>query len=48
MKNYNEWFGNSINFNDFTIINTMMALGIEKIVSFDSDFKKIDNYKVIS
>lgn len=44
----NGWFGNSINFNDCTIISTMMDYGITKIVSFDSDFEKIGKYHVIS
>lgn len=42
------WFGNSINYSDCTIIKTMMDLDIQTIVSFDSGFKKIDNYDVIS
>lgn len=37
----NGWYGNSINYSDCTIINTMMNLGIKKIVSFDKGFKKI-------
>ena len=44
----NGWFGNSVNFNDCTIICTMMNLGINRIVSFDMDFEKLDNYEVIS
>lgn len=44
----NEWYGNSINFSDCTIIRTMMNLGIKQIVSFDNDFKKIKGYNVIS
>lgn len=43
----NAWFGNSINYSDCTILNTMMAMGIDTIVSFDSDFKKIDVLDVI-
>lgn len=44
----NGWFDNSINYSDCTILQTMFDLGIEKIVSFDSDFKKISSIKVIS
>lgn len=44
----NGWYGNSINYSDCTIINTMMNLGIKKIVSFDNGFKKIKGYNVIS
>ncbi len=43
----NSWFGNSINYSDCTILNTMMAMGIDTIVSFDADFKKIDVLNVI-
>lgn len=43
-----EWFNNSINYSDCTIIQTMRVLGIYKIVSFDDGFKKIDMYEVIS
>ncbi|WP_298499585.1 type II toxin-antitoxin system VapC family toxin [uncultured Methanobrevibacter sp.] len=43
----NGWYGNSINYADCTIINTMMNLGITQIVSFDSDFKKINVFEVI-
>ena len=44
----NKWYGNSINYSDCTILNTMMDMGINKIVSFDNDFKNIKGYKVIS
>lgn len=44
----NLWFSNSINYSDCTILNTMMNMGISKIVSFDSDFKKIEQLVVIS
>jgi predicted nucleic acid-binding protein len=44
----NAWFGNSINYSDCTIINTMMAMGITRIVSFDDGFKKAGQYDVIS
>lgn len=44
----NGWFDNSINYSDCTILNTMFAMGIFKIVSFDGDFKKIDTLHVIS
>lgn len=44
----NGWYGNSIIYSDCTIINTMMNLGIKKIVSFDKGFKKIKGYNVIS
>ena len=42
------WFGNSINYSDCTILNTMMNMGINTIVSFDNDFKKIGLFEVIS
>lgn len=41
------WFGNSINYSDCTILNTMMNMGIDTIVSFDDDFKKINLLEVI-
>lgn len=44
----NAWYGNSINYSDCTIIKTMMDFGIQKIVSFDSGFKKVKGYEVIS
>lgn len=44
----NRWYGNSINYSDCTIINTMMAMGITRIVSFDDGFKKAGQYDVIS
>lgn len=44
----NGWFENSINYGDCTIINTMINLGIRQIVSFDSDFEKINAFNVIS
>lgn len=44
----NGWYGNSINYGDCTIINTMIDWNITKIVSFDSDFEKIKAFNVIS
>lgn len=44
----NGWYGNSINYSDCTIINTMMDMGINQIVSFYSDFEKIKAFNVIS
>ena len=44
----NGWFNNSINYSDCTIIQTMMSMGINRIVSFDGGFKKIGKYDVIS
>ena len=41
------WFGNSINYSDCTILNTMMNMGIDTIVSFDGDFRNIDFLEVI-
>lgn len=41
------WFGNSINYSDCTILNTMMNMGINTIVSFDNDFKKFGLLEVI-
>ncbi len=45
--NLNRWYGNSINYSDCTIINTMFDLGINKIATFDSDFKKIKGLNII-
>lgn len=45
-----EWFNyfdRNINFSDCTIINTMINLKINKIVSFDSDFDKIRGFEWI-
>lgn len=44
----NCWFGNSINYNDCTIVNTMLDMKIDTIVTFDEDFKKIDGFNIIS
>lgn len=44
----NRWYGNSINYSDCTIIDTMIKQGISNIVSFDSDFEKVDGFNVIS
>lgn len=44
----NCWFGNSINYSDCTIINTMFSMGITKIATFDSDFDKIEGFNIIS
>ena len=43
----NKWFSNSINYNDCTIIKTMMDLEISRIITFNTDFEKI-GYEVIS
>lgn len=45
--NLNMWYGNSINYSDCTIINTMFNLGINKIATFDSDFTKIKGINVL-
>jgi len=42
------WFGNSINYSDCTIIHTMFNMRIRDIVSFDSDFNKVEGLNVIS
>ena len=44
----NTWYGNSINFNDCTIINTMLIMNIQDIVTFDSDFKKIKGLNILT
>lgn len=44
----NGWVDNSINYSDCTILQTMFSMGITKIVSFDSDFKKINDLRVVS
>lgn len=44
----NMWFGNSINFSDCTIINTMIKRDIQDIVTFDRDFEKVDGLHVIN
>ena len=52
-KDYQEsldvsrWLGYSINYSDCTIVNTMIKEGIRDIVTFDSDFKKINSINVI-
>ena len=43
----NGWFKNSLNYSDCTIFNTMMVLEINKIVSFDEGFRKINSLHVI-
>ncbi|MDO5860791.1 type II toxin-antitoxin system VapC family toxin [Methanobrevibacter sp.] len=45
--NLNRWYGNSINYSDCTIINTMFGLGINKIATFDSDFSKIKGINIL-
>ncbi|MBR5503923.1 MAG: type II toxin-antitoxin system VapC family toxin [Methanobrevibacter sp.] len=45
--NISSHYGSSINFSDCTILQSMQNLGVNKIVSFDSDFKKIDGIVVI-
>ena len=44
----NRWFGNSINYSDCTIIHTMMGMNITDIVTFDSDFEKVNGLNIIS
>ena len=44
----NTWYGNSINFNDCIIINTMLIMNIQDIVTFDSDFKKIKGFNILT
>ena len=44
----NRWFGNSINYSDCTIIHTMMEMNITDIVTFDSDFEKVNGLNIIS
>ena len=44
----NCWFGNSINYSDCTIINTMFSMGISRIATFDDDFRKVSSIEVIS
>ena len=41
------YYNSSINFSDCTILESMQKLGINKIVSFDSDFSKIKGLSVI-
>lgn len=43
----NGWYGNNINYSDCTIINTMLNEHLNRIISFDGDFKKIKGFKVI-
>ena len=53
-KDYDEsvklsgYYNSSINFSDCTILESMQKLGINKIVSFDSDFSKIKGLSVIN
>ena len=44
----NMWYGNSINYSDCTIINTMIKMGVTDIVTFDGDFKKVDGFNIIN
>ncbi|WP_407421513.1 PIN domain-containing protein [Methanobrevibacter sp.] len=44
----NMWYGNSINYGDCTIINTMINMSIIDIVTFDSDFEKVNGFNIIS
>lgn len=44
----NCWYGNSINFSDCTILNTMFSRGINKIATFDTDFEKVRALEIIS
>ena len=52
-KDYDEsvklsgYYNSSINFSDCTILESMQKLGINKIVSFDSDFSKLKGLTVI-
>ena len=41
------WFGDSINFSDCTIVESMIKMNIRNIVTFDRDFKKISYINVI-
>ena len=41
------YYNSSINFSDCTILQSMQKLGINKIVSFDNDFSKINGLTVI-
>lgn len=43
----NDWLKNSLNYSDCTIFNTMIDMGIHKIVSFDEGFRKINSLHVI-
>ena len=38
-----KYYGQSINFSDCTILLTMIDYGVNKIVSFDSDFDKVNS-----
>ena len=38
-----NYYGQSINFSDCTILNTMQENGVNTIISFDSDFDKVNN-----
>ena len=42
-----NYFDRSINFSDCTIINSMVKHNVQRIVSFDSDFDKIDGFERI-
>ena len=41
-------YDSSINFSDCTIVSTMFQNNINSIISFDSDFEKIDGISVIN
>lgn len=42
-----DYYNNSINYSDCLILTTMQNMGINKIVSFDEGFKKVNNLEVI-
>lgn len=42
-----NYFDRSINFSDCTIINSMVKHNVQRIVSFNSDFDKIDGFERI-
>ena len=41
-----DYYNNSINYSGCLILTTMQKLGINKIVTFDEGFKKINNLKI--
>ena len=45
--NLNRLYGGAINYSDCTILKTMQDLGINNILSFDSDFDKINGIERI-
>ena len=42
-----DYYNNSLNYSDCLILTTMQKMGINKIVTFDEGFKKVNNLTII-